>query len=41
MVGADAEGRLPPDFRGQAENVFTALEAILNEARATLDDVRA
>jgi enamine deaminase RidA (YjgF/YER057c/UK114 family) len=34
-----AEGRLPPDFRSQAENVFTTLEAILNEAGATLDDV--
>jgi len=39
MVGFDAEGRLPPDFRSQAENVFTTLEAILNEAGATLDDV--
>jgi enamine deaminase RidA (YjgF/YER057c/UK114 family) len=32
IVGFDAEGRLPPDFRSQAENVFTTLEAILNEA---------
>ena len=39
IVGADAEGRLPPDFRSQAENVLTTLEAILNEAGATLDDV--
>jgi enamine deaminase RidA (YjgF/YER057c/UK114 family) len=39
IVGADAEGRLPPDFRSQAENVFTTLEAILSEAGATLDDV--
>src|SRR5258708_11516848 len=39
IVGFDAEGRLPPDFRSQAENVFTTLEAILNEAGATLDDV--
>ncbi len=39
IVGADAEGRLPPDFRSQAENIFTTLEAILNEAGATLDDV--
>src|SRR5258705_12562670 len=39
IVGVDAEGRLPPDFRSQAENVFTTLEAILNEAGATLDDV--
>src|SRR5260221_2188231 len=39
IVGADAEGRLPPDFRSQAENVFTTLEAILKEAGATLDDV--
>jgi len=39
IVGVDAEGRLPPDFRSQAENVFTTLEAILNQAGATLDDV--
>ena len=39
IVGADAEGRLPPDFRSQAENAFTTLEAILKEAGATLDDV--
>src|ERR1700739_1389301 len=39
IVGVDAKGRLPPDFRSQAENVFTTLEAILNEAGATLDDV--
>src|SRR6266850_1653434 len=39
IVGSDAEGRLPPDFRSQAENIFTTLEAILNEAGATLDDV--
>jgi len=24
IIGADAEGRLPPDFRSQAENVFSA-----------------
>ena len=39
IVGADAEGRLPPDFRSQTENIFTTLEAILNEVGATLDDV--
>ena len=39
VVGADAEGRLPPDFRSQAQNVFTTLEIILNQAGATLDDV--
>jgi enamine deaminase RidA (YjgF/YER057c/UK114 family) len=39
IVGVDAEGEIPPDFRSQAENVFTTLEAILNEAGATLDDV--
>ena len=39
IVGADAEGRLPPDFRSQVENIFTTLEAILNEAGATLEDV--
>src|SRR2546423_11224153 len=35
IIGADAEGRLPPDFRSQAENVFTTLEAILKEAGAS------
>lgn len=39
IVGTDAQGQLPPDFRSQAENVFATLEAILNEAGATLDDV--
>jgi hypothetical protein len=39
IVGADADGRLPPDFRSQAENVFMTLEAVLSEAGATLDDV--
>ena len=39
IVGIDPGGRLPPNFRGQAENVFTTLETILNEAGATLDDV--
>src|ERR1700720_975746 len=39
IVGGDAEGRLPPHFCTQAQNVFTTLEAILNEAGATLDDV--
>src|SRR6267142_6041220 len=39
IAGVDVEGRLPPDFRSQAENVFTTLAAILNEAGATLDDV--
>jgi enamine deaminase RidA (YjgF/YER057c/UK114 family) len=39
IVGTDAQGRLPPDFRSQAENVFATLEAILNEAGPTLDDV--
>jgi enamine deaminase RidA (YjgF/YER057c/UK114 family) len=39
IVGVDAEGRLPPDFRSQADNIFTMLEGILNEAGATLDDV--
>lgn len=38
IVGVDAEGRLPPDFRSQAENVFTTLEAILKHAGATPDD---
>src|SRR5712671_5699602 len=39
IVGTDAQGLLPPDFRSQAENVFATLEAILNEVGATLDDV--
>ena len=39
IAGVDAEGRLPPDFRNQARNVFMTLEAILNESGATLDDV--
>jgi enamine deaminase RidA (YjgF/YER057c/UK114 family) len=39
IVGTDAQGRLPPDFRTQAENIFRTLEAILNEAGATPDDV--
>ena len=39
IVGTDAQGLLPPDFRSQAENVFATLEAILNEAGATLEDV--
>src|SRR5271166_30334 len=39
IVGNDAQGHLPPDFRSQAKNVFATLEAILNEAGATLDDV--
>src|SRR5882757_10172236 len=39
IVGTDAQGLLPPDFRSQAENVFATLEAILNKAGATLDDV--
>ncbi len=46
IVGVDAEGRLPPDFRSQTEdfrsqteNIFTTLEAILSEVGATLDDV--
>src|ERR1700739_2493284 len=34
IVGVDAEGRLPPDFRSQAQNVFRTLEAILKEAGA-------
>jgi len=39
IVGADAKGWLSPDFRSQAENVFMTLQAILNEAGATFDDV--
>src|SRR2546430_8441165 len=38
IIGADAEGRLPPDFRSQAENVFSTLEAILKEAGAAVHD---
>src|SRR5258706_7585655 len=36
IVGIDAEGRLPPHFRSQAENVFTTLQAILTQARGAL-----
>jgi enamine deaminase RidA (YjgF/YER057c/UK114 family) len=32
---------LPADFRQQAENVFDALEAVLEEAGATLQNVAA
>src|SRR5258706_14692572 len=39
IVGTDAQGLLPPNFRSQAENVFATLVAILNEAGATVDDV--
>jgi enamine deaminase RidA (YjgF/YER057c/UK114 family) len=39
IVGADPEGRLPADFRSQAENVSITLEAILSEAGAKLEDV--
>src|SRR5258705_8452636 len=39
IIGADAEGQLPPDFRGQAENVFTTLEAVLKEAGGTRGEV--
>jgi enamine deaminase RidA (YjgF/YER057c/UK114 family) len=39
VVGTDAQGQLPSDFHSQAKNVFATLEAILNEAGATLDDV--
>jgi enamine deaminase RidA (YjgF/YER057c/UK114 family) len=39
IIGVDAQGRLPADFRGQVANIFAALETILGEAGATLDDV--
>ena len=39
VVGVDTEGQLPPDFRGQAETIFMALQAILNEVGASLNDV--
>ena len=39
IIGVDSQGRLPADFRSQAENVFTTFEAIVNAAGATLDDV--
>ena len=39
IIGTDADGQLPSDFRSQAKNAFAALEAILNEAGATLDDL--
>jgi enamine deaminase RidA (YjgF/YER057c/UK114 family) len=39
IIGVDAQGRLPADFRSQVENIFAALETIMSEAGATLDDV--
>jgi len=39
IIGVDPQGRLPADFRGQAENVLATLEAIVSEAGATMDDV--
>ena len=39
IIGVDTQGRLPADFRGQAENVLATLEAIVSGAGATMDDV--
>ncbi len=39
IIGVDPQGRLPADFRRQAENVLATLEAIVSEAGATLNDV--
>src|SRR5258708_12761723 len=39
IIGVDPQGRLPADFRRQAENVFATLEAIVSAAGATMDDV--
>src|SRR5258708_34743996 len=39
IIGVDTQGRLPGDFRRQAENVLATLEAIVSGAGATLDDV--
>ena len=39
IIGVDAQGRLPADFRSQAENVIATLEAIVSGAGATMDDV--
>src|SRR5258705_12867282 len=39
IIGVDFQGRLPADFRSQAENVLATLEAIVSEAGATMDDV--
>jgi enamine deaminase RidA (YjgF/YER057c/UK114 family) len=39
IIGVDPQGRLPADFRRQAENVLATLEAIVSEAGATMDDV--
>jgi enamine deaminase RidA (YjgF/YER057c/UK114 family) len=39
IIGVDAGGRLPADFRSRAENVLATLEAIVSAAGATMDDV--
>ena len=39
IIGVDTQGRLPVDFRSQAENVLATLEAIVSGAGATMDDV--
>jgi enamine deaminase RidA (YjgF/YER057c/UK114 family) len=39
IIGVDTRGRLPADFRSQAENVLATLEAIVSEIGATMNDV--
>ncbi len=39
IIGVDTQGRLPVDFRSQAENVLATLEAIVSGAGATMDHV--
>jgi enamine deaminase RidA (YjgF/YER057c/UK114 family) len=39
IIGVDAEGRLPADFRGQVENILATLESVVSAAGAALDDV--
>lgn len=39
VVGFDADGNFPPDFEGQANNVFRLLELILAQAGGGLGDV--
>jgi enamine deaminase RidA (YjgF/YER057c/UK114 family) len=41
IIGFDRSMALPADFRHQVENVFDALEAVLEEAGATFQNVAA
>ena len=39
IVGVDAEGRLPPDFRSQAKNVFTTLDDVASLTSYHVGDI--